>query len=110
MRTLRPASLLLLSVASLLLAQTAQADDLAGVAGGLSGILAGIVYVVKVCLWVGGTGLLLGGIIQYKAHRVSPTQVRLIKPIMLWVVGTIFVILPFVMDWAINGPGASITY
>lgn len=110
MRPLSKISWFLLTWIALSLLQTVQADDLASVSGGLSGILSGVVYVVKVCLWVGGVGLLLGGIIQYKAHRVSPTQVRLIKPIMLWVVGTIFVILPFVMDWAINGPGASITY
>ncbi len=71
--------------------------DLADYANDINTIYHGLAYIIKVCLWVGGAGLILGGMIQYRAHRVNPSQVRLTKPVMLWITGIVFILIPFAM-------------
>lgn len=48
-----------------------------------------------VCI-LGGIGMLFGAILQYKAHRENPSQVRLTTPVFLVVVGIVLLILPFI--------------
>lgn len=48
-----------------------------------------------ICL-IGGIGMILGALLQYKAHRENPSQVRLTTPVFLLVVGVILIILPLI--------------
>lgn len=81
------------------------AGDLSQLASDLMTPLTGVLYVMKILMWVGGAGLIFGGIIQYKAHRDNPSQVRLTRPVMMWIMGAIFVILPFIMIKVLQGSG-----
>jgi intracellular multiplication protein IcmD len=65
------------------------ADNALGPVQGMGRILSDI------CL-VGGIGMLLGAVLQYKAHRDNPSQVRLTTPIFLLVIGIAMVLLPFI--------------
>lgn len=77
-------------------------NDLVAVAWNLSGPMATLISIFKVVLWVAGAALLLGTLIQYKAHRSNPSQVRLTKPVMFFVMGTLLILLPFLLQAAFN--------
>ena len=45
---------------------------------------------------VAGICFIVGALLQYRAHRINPSQVRLGAPIFLLILGVVLILLPFV--------------
>lgn len=67
----------------------AVSDNLLGPISGFSQLLNGVSYTI-------GVGFLLGGLVQYRQHRENPQQIKISTPIVLALIGLIFVALPFI--------------
>ncbi|CAN5259566.1 hypothetical protein BH10PSE19_BH10PSE19_06280 [soil metagenome] len=57
----------------------------------------------KIC-YVIGAALLVASIVQYKAHRNNPLQVRISQPIALVIFGIAFILLPIIGQLSTSAP------
>ncbi len=67
------------------------ADNILVPLGALNQIIYTICYIL-------GTAMLGGSLIQYKAHRDNPSNVRLTQPIMLLIIGLILIGIPYLVQ------------
>lgn len=88
-------SLILVSPALL-----AQATDITGVAGNITGQATAVSKLLSVVSYVAGVGFAMAGILQFKAHKENPQQVPLSKPIVMLLVAACLLFLPTVMNIA----------
>ena len=63
--------------------------------------LMALLHLFRILCWVGGAGLVIGSIFQFKAYWDNPSQVRLSSPITLLVIGLLFIALPFALDYVL---------
>jgi hypothetical protein len=94
------ASTALLLLPELAIATTPAAKGLTDLATGIKGQVSSIADVLVVVAYVAGVGFALGGIVQFKAHKDSPAQVPLSKPIVYLAVGACLLFLPSIFDIA----------
>jgi len=73
----------------------AQDSSLGGLAQNILGPFSAMGKIMMAVCIVGGVGFILGSVVQYKAHRENPTQVRISTPLLLLILGIALVSLPF---------------
>lgn len=72
------------------------AQSLGDIANNLLGPTRGITQLMYGVSYVAGAGMLIMALMQYKAHRDNPSQVRLGTPIAFFIFGLIFVLIPLI--------------
>ena len=72
------------------------AVSLGGLANNLLSPTRGITQLMYGVSYVAGAGMLIMSLIQYKAHRDNPTQVRLGTPIAFFIFAWVFLLLPYI--------------
>ena len=87
---------ILLLVGAFMTTQAIAQGSLGDVAQNLLDPFVGMSRVMHAICYIAGVGFLLGGCIQFKAHRDNPTQVRITTPFMLWILGGVFIAIPIV--------------
>lgn len=76
------------------------AVSLGDVANNLLGPTRGITELMYGVSYVAGAGMLVMALMQYKAHRDNPSQVRLGTPIAFLIFGLIFIFIPLVSRYS----------
>ena len=74
----------------------AEAATLGDISNNLMGPVTGLARVMHAVCYVAGVGFFIGGLLQYKYHRENPQQVRLSTPIVLVLLGVVFLMIPLV--------------
>lgn len=90
----------LLSLTGLLFAGAGGGKDLGGIAEGVTEQLGNVATLFVVVAYVAGVGFALMGITQFKAHKDSPQQVPISKPIVYIMISAGLLFLPTLMDTA----------
>ena len=80
----------------LLFAPSGYAQSLGDVATNILGPLTGASHIVKIICVVAGTGLILGSLMRYKAHRENPIEVRLGTPIAMLIAGLALILISLI--------------
>jgi hypothetical protein len=81
----------ILPVSSLL----AKAENFGELATNISGPMSVLTDLVLAACYVVGIALFVGGIMQYRLHRLNAKQVPLTKPFFYWLMGIIVFLLPY---------------
>ena len=66
------------------------------VSNNILGPVQGFAYLMNAVCYVIGFGFLLTGLLQYKNYRENPQQVKLSTPVILALLGGLFIALPFI--------------
>jgi intracellular multiplication protein IcmD len=70
------------------------AQTLGSVASAVTGNFAAVTNLITGAAYVGGTGMFLVSIFQFRQHKENPTQVPLSKPMMFLAIAAALVFLP----------------
>ncbi len=62
----------------------------------------GLGNLVVLASYVAGVGLILGAILQYRAHRENPQQIRLSTPVALLILGLALIIIPWLSSHSLS--------
>ncbi len=90
---------------------SAYADqDVAGFSGQIYKGFMALIQLSYIMCWVGGAGMIFGALIQYKAHRDNPQQVRLSRPFVFLAFGIVFICIPFLVKWVVSTGGVTPYY
>ena len=89
-------SLLLLTVLASFYSVALADASLGGMANAALAPVVGVGKILSDLSIVAGIGLLFGSVVQYRAHRENPTQVRLSTPVFLIIAGAALILLPFI--------------
>lgn len=87
-------------VTLLLLSTSVFAADIASVATTATTEMNAIAKLLSVASYVAGVGFALAGILQFKAHKESPQQTPLSKPVVMIVVAACLLFLPTILSIA----------
>ncbi len=60
--------------------------------------LTGLKKIIVAISVIAGIAFLMGAVIQYRDHRKNPMQVTLSKPIVYFILGVIFIVIPYAAD------------
>lgn len=89
------------AVALMLFVTSSFADgDVTALVTQVTGQANSIATLLNVASYVAGVGFALAGVLQFKAHKESPQQVPLSKPIVLIIVAACLLFLPSIMNIA----------
>lgn len=80
-----------------------EAYGLGDISRNLVGLIAGLNSIARTLFIALGAGLVCGAVLQYRAHRNNPSQVRLIQPIFLLLCGLSMLVLPFLTEQSDGG-------
>jgi intracellular multiplication protein IcmD len=58
--------------------------------------LSGIKKIMVAISVIAGIAFLMGAVIQYRDHRKNPIQVTISKPIVYFILGVIFIAIPYI--------------
>ncbi len=76
------------------------ADDIATIAGNITGQLGSLTVLLVVAAYVAGVGFALMGVTQFKAHKDNPQQTPISKPIVYIIIAAALLFLPTLMGAA----------
>jgi len=80
----------------------AQGQSLGEISQRLLSPTTGLHHAIKLMCYVVGVGLLVGGLLQYKRHRVNPSEVRLSTPILLVFLGLFLLLIPTISQYSLS--------
>ncbi|MCD6045061.1 MAG: icmD [Gammaproteobacteria bacterium] len=74
---------------------TQAAPSLGDVSHAALGPLTGVQKMLIAISMIAGIAFLMGAVMQYMDHRKNPIQVTLSKPIIYFILGVVFIIIPY---------------
>lgn len=96
---MRKTTLIALSVATLITANTAYANtDFGSISSTIVTLLGSVSEILDVIAWVCGAGFAISAIVKYKEHRRKPQSVPLGGPLTEMIIAIILISFPFIMD------------